>query len=101
MTSQDPDAGPLCLLRRTRADSLLVRVVALLPGTERVFDQREWRDTLVEVQDGQLILELCNGQRLSFSSGQVLWLEGLPIRSLHNRGGEPVVLVAASRRHLE
>jgi hypothetical protein len=45
-----------------------------------------------------LELERRNGQRWVFASGDVLWLVGLPILSLYNRGYERVVLVAASRR---
>jgi quercetin dioxygenase-like cupin family protein len=98
MTGQDADAGRLGLLGRTRAEAFTIRVVVLQPGSERVFDEREWRDSLVEVECGQLELELRNGQKRVFSCGDVLWLVGLPILSLHNHGCERVVLVAASRR---
>jgi hypothetical protein len=101
MTGQDADAGRLGLLGRTRAEAFVIRVVVLPPGSQRVFDEREWQDSLVEVECGQLQLELRNGQRRVFASGDVLWLVGLPILSLHNRGCERLVLVAASRRHIE
>ena len=101
MTGQDADAGRLGILGRTRGEAFAIRVVVLPPGSERVFDEREWRDSFVEVECGQIELELRSGDRRVFESGDVLWLVGLPILALHNRGCECAVLVAASRRHIQ
>jgi hypothetical protein len=75
-----------------------LRVVTVAPGHRRDYDQAEWRDALVVVERGELELECLGGSRRCFRRGDVLWLEGLPLRALHNRGPEPAVLAAVSRR---
>jgi hypothetical protein len=35
---------------------------------------------------------------MRFGPGSVLWLFGLSLRALHNRGTEPALVVAVSRR---
>ena len=73
------------------------RTVALEPGGTLVYEEEEWRDALVTVQSGELELEMLCGRSAFFQKGDVLWLQGLPLASLRNRGDEPAVLVAASR----
>jgi hypothetical protein len=75
-----------------------IRVVVVAPFGEHVYDAAEWSDALVEVEHGDLDVELRDGDRCHFGSGDVLWLVGLPISRLHNPGQEPTVLVAVSRR---
>jgi hypothetical protein len=75
-----------------------IRTITVDPGDERPFDDAEWRDALVVVEVGEIDLESASGGRLRFVHGDVLWLCGLPLRALHNRGPEPAVLVAVSRR---
>ena len=74
-----------------------IRVVALAPGDDRPYDEAEWRDALVLVRSGKI--ELCgvSGASRSFGRGDLLYLEGVPLRVLHNPGSEPAVLVAVSR----
>jgi quercetin dioxygenase-like cupin family protein len=74
-----------------------VRVVAVAPGAEKPYDADEWRDALVVVRSGEI--ELCgvSGTTRAFATGDVLYLEGVPLRALHNPGSEPAVLVAVSR----
>lgn len=75
-----------------------LRVVLIAPGHERLYDEAEWRDALVVVEQGEVELEGSGGSSRSFGRGAVLWLVGLPLRALHNRGPEPVSMVAISRR---
>jgi hypothetical protein len=74
-----------------------VRRIVVAPGAERPFDEAEWRDALVVVESGRIELECRSGSRCGFSRGDVLWLIGLPLRALCNRGPVPTVLVAVSR----
>jgi hypothetical protein len=74
-----------------------VRLVAVAPGGTRAYVEAEWRDALVIVQHGQIELEGLSGSRRSLERGAVLWLAGLPLRALHNRGQESAVIVAFLR----
>jgi hypothetical protein len=74
------------------------RVVVVAPGTERAFDACEWRDAIVVVARGAIVLESVHGVRRAFAPGDLLWLTGLGLRALCNDGDEPAVLVAVSRR---
>ncbi len=74
--------------------------VVLAPGRSRPFDSAEWCDALVVVEHGRLHLECHDGGLRSFGAGSVVTLDGLALRSLHNRGHEPTVLVAVRRRRL-
>jgi len=78
--------------------AFVVRAVAVAPGCERPYDEAEWRDAIVSVTCGEIELECSGGSRHRLRSGDVLWLAGLPVRALHNRGLEPALLVAVSRR---
>jgi hypothetical protein len=75
-----------------------LRVVAIPPGHERAYDETEWRGALVVVERGEVELECRAGGRLQCGAGAVLWLVGLPLRALHNRGPETALLAAVSRR---
>jgi hypothetical protein len=85
---------------RANGDSppFLFRAVALEPGVARIYNEAEWHDSIVVVGRGEIELEQLDGARCRFGRGDVLWLVGLPLRSLHNRGEETAVLVAVSRR---
>jgi hypothetical protein len=43
-------------------------------------------------------LETAGGVRTSFVAGDVLWLVGLEIRVLRNRGSIPAVMASVTRR---
>ena len=73
-------------------------MVTVAPGGERAYDEAEWRDALVIVEWGEIELECLGGSRHRFRCGDVLWLMGLPLRVLRNRGPAPAVLRAVSRR---
>ena len=71
--------------------------MALEPGSALPYEEADWRDALVTVESGEVELQMLCGRSSVFQKGDILWLQGLPLASLHNRGTEPVVLVAASR----
>ena len=81
-----------------RESAFEVRRVAVAPGGSRAYDQADWSDALVVVERGRIELEGLSGARRTFERGAALWLAGVPLRALHNRGREPAVLVAITRR---
>jgi hypothetical protein len=72
----------LSFLGKPLPGSFEIRVVVVAPGRER----------------GEIELECLGGTGWRFGRGDVLWLIGLPVRTLHNPGREPAVLAAVSRR---
>jgi hypothetical protein len=91
----------LSFIDRPLPPSFELRVVAVAPGHERSYDEAEWRGALVVVERGEIELECLAGNRLSCGAGSVLWLVGLPLRALHNRGPETAVLAAVTKRRDE
>jgi hypothetical protein len=79
------------------ARGFAVRTVAIGAGGGFVYRGTEWRDTLVVVERGEITLEWHGGSTRRFVIGDVLWLCGLTLRSLRNRGAEPTVLRCVSR----
>jgi hypothetical protein len=75
-----------------------LRVFTVAPGCARPYAEPDWRDALVVVTRGEIELETLGHARWRFGCGALLCLTGLPLRALHNRGAEPVRLVAVSRR---
>jgi hypothetical protein len=75
------------------------RAVDVAPGGERPYDEAEWGGALVVVTRGRIELESTHGLRLRFARGDMLWLAGLPLRALRNRGDEPALLVAITPLH--
>ena len=67
------------------------------PGERLPYRAADWRDALVLVRQGEVVLETCCGRSLFFERGAILWLAELPLASLRNRGHETAVLVAAAR----
>jgi hypothetical protein len=74
-----------------------MRTIRVAPGDSLPFEEAEWRGALVTVESGELELVMACGRSCFFQPGDLLWLQGLPLASLRNRGDEPTVLVAASR----
>lgn len=74
------------------------RTILITPGGERSYVAEEWTDALVLIQDGHLELLCRRGSRRRFAPGSVLWLTGLPLRSLLNPGKVTTRLVAVARR---
>jgi hypothetical protein len=87
---------PILLGGRAPKDFRIRRIV-VAPGAERLYDEAEWEDSIVLVESGRLELECRSGKRCHFGRGDLLWLIGLPLRVLRNRGPVPTVLVAVSR----
>jgi hypothetical protein len=75
-----------------------LRVTRVAPGHTLAYRDSDWRDALVVVERGAVELEWLGGARQRFGCGAVLWLAGLRLRALDNRGFEPAVLLAVSRR---
>jgi hypothetical protein len=78
-----------------------VRRIVVDCGAERTFDETEWLDAIVLVEEGEVELECMRGSRRRFGRGDLLWLMGLPLRVLRCCGSGPVVLLAVSRRRSE
>jgi hypothetical protein len=94
----DADRSPLSFLGRRLPPPFQRRVVVLAPDHTWVYHDTEWRGAIVVVERGQIELECLDGSRHCFGRGDMLWLEGLPLRALHNRGHTSAVLIAVSRR---
>jgi quercetin dioxygenase-like cupin family protein len=91
-------AARLSFLGQPLPPAFRLRVVAVAPGAERPYEPAEWKDAMVVVERGEIELETVRDGRRRYERGDVLWLTGLPLRALRNRGGEPAVLVAVTRR---
>ena len=87
----------LSFLGRPLPPSFELRVITIEPGGERAYDDADWHDALVMVERGAIEIETLSGGRRAFRHGDVLWLDGLPVRLLCNRGSIPAVLAAVSR----
>ena len=72
--------------------------VTIGPGDVRQYDEDEWRDALVIVETGEVVLECTRGGFTTFRAGDVMWLSDIPLRRMHNYGVEPTVIVAVSRQ---
>jgi hypothetical protein len=95
----DVSAGrdPLSFLGRRFPAGFETASISIEPRCRRVYDEAEWRDAIVVVERGEVELECREGSQWRFRRGDVLWLVGLPLRAIHNRGCEPALLVAVSR----
>jgi len=67
------------------------------PGRSLAYEESQWRDALVVVQRGEIVLETLSGGSCCFVQGDLLWLQGLPLAALHNHGDRQALLLAASR----
>jgi hypothetical protein len=94
----EANADRLRLLEKTTLHAFEVRVVVIPGGNQLPFNERQWHDCLVEVECGDILLRLRDGQELLCTAGDVLTFAGLPIRALHNPLRECAALVAISRR---
>jgi catechol 2,3-dioxygenase-like lactoylglutathione lyase family enzyme/quercetin dioxygenase-like cupin family protein len=92
------DREPLLFLGKRLSPSFKLWVLSVAPGCERAYNEAEWRDEIVVVEQGRIELQCSNGSRQAFGRGDLLWLLGPPLRALHNPGEEPSLLVAISRR---
>jgi hypothetical protein len=95
VSSEEP--ASISFLDRELPAPFRVRVVVLLPGTAKAYDASEWTGELVVLESGRLELECNRRRRRALPAGAVFWLQGLPLRALHNPGTLPAVLSAVSR----
>jgi hypothetical protein len=73
------------------------RLVTVVPERPLPYEEADWRDALVVVGRGGIVLEGVSGRREAFAPGAVLWLEGVPLRALRAVGPGPAVLVVTWR----
>jgi hypothetical protein len=90
----------LSFLGRRLPPAFETSAISIEPHCRRAYDEAEWRDAIVVVERGEVELESREGSQWRFCRGDALWLVGLPLRAIHNRGREPALLVAVSRRRL-
>jgi hypothetical protein len=91
----------LSFLGRRLPPAFETSAISIEPRSRRVYDEAEWRDAIVVVERGEVELECRGGSQWRFCRGDALWLVGLPVHAIHNRGREPALLVAVSRRRLD
>jgi hypothetical protein len=87
----------LSFLGRELPEAFVLKILTLAPESEEPYREEDWADAIVIVERGELEVECQAGGRKLFRRGAILWLVGLPLRTLRNRGQEPVVLAAVSR----
>jgi hypothetical protein len=69
------------------------RMLTIAPGASRVPGDADWPRAIVLVTRGELELEGASGTCERFGSGDLIWLHDVPLRALHNRGPDDVVLL--------
>ena len=97
MDDERPDEAPLSFLGNPLPRWVNRASVTIGPGEVRPYDESEWRDALVIVEHGEVVLECTRGGFTTFRAGDVMWLSDIPLRRMHNYGVEPTVIVAVSR----
>ena len=73
------------------------RLLTIAPGASRMPGDADWPRAIVLVTQGELELEGAGGTRARFGSGDLLWLDDVPLRALHNHGPGDVVLLGVFR----
>jgi hypothetical protein len=94
--SSSPD--PLSFTGRRLPAFCELRLIRVEPGCERAYVEAEWRNAIVVVEEGEIDLECPDGGYRRFPQGAVLYLVGLRLRALVNRGSAPAVLSTVARR---
>ena len=94
----DTEASFSLLGRRVPA-GMDLRLLALEPASERAYVPAEWRDALVVVEEGAIVLLARCGGRRPLPEGAVLWLAGLPLRAVANPYSARALLSVLSREH--
>ena len=100
MSEPDDESHRLDLLATRPSARLDVRVVTLDANSQIAYDPADWTDAIIEVDAGTIEIETRDGATIQFPSGSVLWLIGLPVRTLRNPTTTPAILITASRRQI-
>ncbi|MBA4170927.1 MAG: hypothetical protein H0X68_11050, partial [Chloroflexi bacterium] len=91
------DDGPALQARLVRDDlppTFTRWRVTLPPGSARLTRAHSWTGVLVLIEQGSLEVECMAGGRQTFKRGDLLALGWLPLRTLHNPGPSPTMLLA-------
>jgi hypothetical protein len=94
----DSTPDPLSFTGKRLPAFCQLELVRIEPGCERPYDAAEWGDAIILVEEGEIDLECVDGGSRHFKQGATLFLAGLPLRALVNRGSVATVLSAVSRR---
>jgi hypothetical protein len=73
-------------------------VVVIRPGCRRTYRASDWRDAIVLVDQGQVLVEREGRAGFRFGPGHLLCLGGLGVQAIYNPGPEPAVLISVKRR---
>ena len=87
----------ITFLGRPPPDGFRRRLTVVPAGASIPYEASHWAGALVVVERGEIDLEGLSGSRCRFVAGDILWLAGLPLRSLCNRGPVDALLAAVSR----
>lgn len=92
------DHEPVSFLGRRLSSRFTRRIITLAPGHQRHYDEAEWHDAIIIVEDGEIDLEDLHGQHFTFRPGNILSLTSMPLRTLRCTSREPAVLAVVSRK---
>ena len=95
----EPDSGPepVSFLGKRLPATFQRRVVRIDAGCSLRYRHEEWDDAIVVVESGSVEVECPRGGSRTFCAGAVVFMAGLDLKAMHNRGTETVVLSAVSR----
>ncbi len=74
------------------------RTLTIPPGAARAPAGAGWPDAIVLVARGAVELQCAGGSTRRFAAGDLIWLHGLAVPALRNRGTRDAVLVAVAPR---
>jgi len=93
-----PAAERFSLIDRRLPANLELRLLELPPCSSRAYRSGEWTGALVVVERGAIVLVPVREERRPLACGAVLWLAGLPLRSIDNPHPDPALLSVLARR---
>lgn len=88
----------LSFLGRPLGPAFTLRVDTIAPGASRPYVAADWEGRIVVVERGAVEVDCALGGRRTFSSGAVVFLAGLDLRTIRNPDPEPAVLSSVMRR---